>query len=121
MTDRIGSIKACGYRVMVEPESGEKKTDSGLIIADSKGRSEQEIGKLVAVGSLAWTDYGDGKPWAEVGDRVLYSKYGGKMISDPGSGIEYRILSDEDIVAVIYAETETFDANYHGDPSEQAA
>ena len=114
MTDSVGSIRACGYRVVVEPENNEKTSRGGIIIPE-KERAEQEVGKLVAAGPLAWTDQGDGTPWAEVGDRVLYSKYGGKMVHDPGSGVRYRVLNDEDIVAVIHSEGDVSNENYWGD------
>lgn len=116
MNDKVGAIKACGYRIVVQPEDDEKKTEGGIIIP-SKERAEQEIGKLVAVGDLAWSDHGDGTPWAKVGDRVLYSKYGGKIIDDPGSGIRYRILNDEDVYCVIESDSEIGQSDYHGDTS----
>jgi len=117
MSDTIGAIRACGYLVVVEPEDQEKKTESGIIIPQ-KQRAEQEIGRLVAIGPLAWSDHGKGEPWAEVGDRVLYSKYGGKMIDDPGSGIRYRVINDEDIFAVVDSEADINQENYDGETSK---
>lgn len=119
MTESVGSIRACGYRVIIEPEDEEKKSRGGIIIPE-KERAEQEVGKLVAVGPLAWSDQGDGTPWAEVGDRVLYSKYGGKMVDDPDTGIRYRMLNDEDIVAVINSGGSVSDENYFGNSQSVA-
>lgn len=116
MSDSIGAVRACGYRIIIDPES-EEKTTSGGIVLPARERAEQEAGKLVAVGPLAWKDYGDGTPWAEVGDRVLYSKYGGKMVHDPDTKKAYRIANDDDLIAVINSEGDISPDNYDGDIS----
>jgi co-chaperonin GroES (HSP10) len=38
-------------------------------------------------------------PWAQVGDKVYFAKYGGFLIEEGGE--QYRLLNDEDITAVI--------------------
>lgn len=105
------SIKPTGYRVLIEPESGEKTTESGIVIPQRE-RIEQETGTIVAIGPLAWNDHGSGQNWAEVGDRVLYAKYGGKMVKDPDTAIEYRIVNDEDVVAIINSEKSVSQEDY---------
>lgn len=115
MTDTVAGIRACGYRVIVEPENEEKTTEGGIIIP-SKERAEQEIGRVVAVGPDAWYDYKE--PWAKVGDRCLYSKYGGKIVDSPENGIRYRVLNDEDIVCIINFEGSVSQEDYHGDTSK---
>lgn len=114
MSEQIGSIRACGHRVIIEPENAEKKTESGIVIPE-KERAEQEIGTLVAIGNCAWEDYETA--WAQLGDRVLYSKYGGRMVDDPASGVRYRILNDTDIIAVIETDAEVPQEHYDGDTS----
>lgn len=68
-----------------------------------KGQRDQQKGHIVSVGSMAWKafdrDDPDWKPWAETGDLVLFSRYGGKTVYD--GEIEYRILNDEDVVAIV--------------------
>lgn len=115
--DTVGAIRACGYRVIIDPESEEKMSSGGIVIVP-KERFEQEAGQVVAVGPMAWTDQGDGTPWAKVGDRVIYSKYGGKMVEDPDTKKSYRIINDEDVIAVINSEEEVFSENYFGDTSK---
>ena len=105
------NIEPVGYRVLIEPESGEKKTDSGLIIPPRE-RIEQEIGTIVAIGPLAWADHANGENWAEVGDRVLYAKYGGKMVTDPETGVDYRCVNDEDIVCRIHSKSNVSSEDY---------
>ena len=41
------------------------------------------------------------KPWANVGDTVIYTKYGGKFVTDPDTKERYVVLNDEDVTAVI--------------------
>lgn len=110
-------IKPCGHRVLVKPLPTESKTASGIIMPESvkdKGQRDQQKGHLVSVGSMAWKafdrDDPDWKPWAEVGDLVLFSRYGGKSLFEPtrdekgqfdGGQTEFRILNDEDIAAIV--------------------
>ncbi len=111
MSEQVGALRPCGYRVLVEPESGEKTTEGGIVIPQ-KERIEQETGVLAAVGPLAWKDHGSGEPWAEPGDRIIYAKYGGRMVTDPDTGREYRLLNDEDISLVIKSDKSVTDESY---------
>lgn len=111
MNDQVGALKPCGYRVLIEPESGEKTTESGIVIPQ-KERIEQETGTLAAVGPLAWRDHGSGEAWAEIGDRVIYAKYGGRMVTDPDTAKEYRLLNDEDISLIIKSDKSTNNESY---------
>lgn len=79
----------------------EKNKDSLIHIPDTIKEKHQQAsvaGVLVAVGPDAWTDFKE--PFADPGDRVMYAKYGGLMVTGE-DGVEYRILNDTDIVAVI--------------------
>jgi len=113
MSDTIGAVRACGYRIIIDPESQETTTESGIVIP-ARERAEQEAGEIVAVGPLAWKDYGDGTPWAKVGDRVLYSKYGGKMVTDPDTKKMYKVANDEDIICVISSDKPIDQEHYDG-------
>jgi len=101
-------IKPCGHRVLVKCDEVDEKTSGGLYLAvQTKERKENEqiFGNLVAVGPTAWKafdkDDPEWKPWAKVGDRVTFAKYGGFSIEDPVTKEKFRILNDEDIVSVI--------------------
>ena len=78
----------------------EQTTASGLVIPDTAKEKPQE-GEVLAVGPGRWNDDGDERiPLdVKVGDRVLYSKYGGTEIKHGGE--EYLILSARDVLAVI--------------------
>lgn len=97
-------IKPAGYRVLVKVDPVEDVSKGGIILAfDEKlEKANQNKGTLVAVGPIAWQAFGHmhtGKPWAKVGDRIIFSKYAGKTVVDPETEEEYRLMQDEDIAA----------------------
>ena len=97
-------IEPAGHRVLVLPDTTEQVTKGGIILTETTTKQEQQaqiFGKIVAVGKTAWKGFDDGEPWAEIGDRVAIAKYGGFIIKDPITQIEYRLLNDEDICAII--------------------
>jgi len=96
-----------GHRVLVKPDVKEEKTQGGIIIAETI-REREELagifGTLVAVGPTAWAAFDDGRPWAQIGDKVVFSKYGGLVLEDPETKVLYRLLNDEDIYCTIESE-----------------
>lgn len=97
-------IKPCGHRVLIKCDEVDEKTSGGLYLAvETKERraNEQIFGTLVAIGENAWKAFDEGKPWAKVGDRVTFAKYGGFTIEDPVTKEKLRLLNDEDICAVV--------------------
>lgn len=97
-------IVPAGHRVLVKVDESEKVTKGGIIIADSiadKNTEANIFGIVVAVGANAWKAFDGGEPWAAVGDRVAFAKYGGFIIQDPDNGEKFRLLNDDDITAVI--------------------
>ena len=95
-------IKPAGHRVLVKPDEIEEVTEGGIILAQTdKSRKEdaQQSGTLVQVGPTAWKAFDEGEPWANVGDKVLFAKYGGYSVDLDGE--LHRIMNDEDITAVV--------------------
>ena len=93
------------YNVVVKPESVEEKTVGGLIIPESAlDKDQYGMGKgvLDAVSPLAFNypDWPDDAPMPQVGDRVLFIRYAGMLVTGADDE-EYRVLKDKDIVAVI--------------------
>ncbi len=88
-------LKPVDDRVLVRPTKGEEKTQTGIILPDTAKEKPQE-GEVIAVG----TDEEIQKVF-KVGDRVLYSKYGGTEIKLEGQ--EYLILSRSDVLAIVEA------------------
>jgi co-chaperonin GroES (HSP10) len=96
-------IVPCGHRVLVKIDEVEENTNGGIFIPKASAEKQEEagiFGTLVAVGDTAWKDFG-GRAWACVGDRVMIAKYGGFIAQESGDTTKYRILNDEDLVAVI--------------------
>ena len=94
------NLQPLGDRVIVKPLSEEdNKTPSGIYIPDTAKEKPQE-GEVVAVGPGELNENGENiKPDVEVGDKVVYSKYGGTEIKVEGT--EYLILSSRDILAKV--------------------
>ena len=85
-------------RVVVKPTEEEEMTASGLVILDTAKERPQE-GEVVAVGPGRFED-GNRIPMdVKVGDKVIYSKYGGTEVKIEGE--EYLILSARDVLAVL--------------------
>jgi len=86
--------------VLVKPDPIEETTKGGIIIAetirDAHGQA-QTTGTLVDVGPDAWAEFRG--PWAQIGEKVMYAKYGGLIVNGM-DGCDYRLLNDEQITAV---------------------
>ena len=92
-------LKPLEDRIVVRPLEAEQVTASGLVIPDTAKEKPQE-GEVLAVGPGRVDDSGKRIPLdVSVGDKVLYSKYGGTEVKY--SGEEYLILSARDVLAVI--------------------
>ncbi len=93
------NIKPLEDRIVVKPLDAEQTTASGLVIPDTAKEKPQE-GEVVAVGAGRFNDAGERVPMdIAVGDKVIYSKYGGTEVKY--SGGEYLILSARDVLAVV--------------------
>ena len=93
------SIKPLEDRIVVRQVEAEQTTASGLVIPDTATEKLQE-GEVVAVGPGRVADNGTRIPLdVQVGDKVVYSKYGGTELKY--SGEEYLVLSARDVLAVI--------------------
>ena len=93
------SIKPLEDRVVVRTLEAEQTTASGLVIPDTAKEKPQE-GEVLAVGPGRVDDNGQRVPLdVAVGDKVIYSKYGGTEVKYAGE--EYLILSARDLLAVV--------------------
>jgi chaperonin GroES len=93
------SIKPLEDRIVVKSLEAEQTTASGLVIPDTAKEKPQE-GEVLAVGPGRIDDKGNRVPLdITVGDRVIYSKYGGTEVKHQGD--EFLILSARDVLAVV--------------------
>ncbi len=94
-------ILPTGGHLLVLPDKVEEKTAGGIYLVQDTQEKEQQAattGKLVAVGPSAWTDLDDGSPWADVGDKINYSRYAGVVMAGQ-DGESYVLINDNDVLA----------------------
>ncbi|SDS80210.1 co-chaperone GroES [Paraoerskovia marina] len=93
------SIKPLEDRIVVKALEAETTTASGLVIPDTAKEKPQE-GEVLAVGPGRIDDKGNRVPVdVAVGDKVIYSKYGGTEVRYDGD--DYLVLSARDVLAVV--------------------
>ena len=94
------NIKPLEDRIVVKPLDAEQTTASGLVIPDTAKEKPQE-GEVVAVGPGRFNEDGDERIPMDisVGDKVIYSKYGGTEVKFGGD--EFLILSGRDVLAIV--------------------
>jgi len=94
----MASIKPLSDRVLVEPDTAEEKTESGIIIPDSAKEKPQK-GTVKAVGSGKVENGNKIDLTVKKGDKVLYGKYAGTEITL--DGIDYLIMREDDILGIV--------------------
>ena len=92
------SLEPLDDRVVVKPGEEEETTASGIVIPDTAKEKPQE-GEVVAVGPGRFEDGARVPMDVKVGDKVLYSKYGGTEVKIEGE--EHLVLSARDILAIV--------------------
>ncbi len=96
-------IRPLGDRVVVRPltdvEAGSVSA-SGIIIPDTAKKEKPEQGIVVAVGAGKWNEDGDKRLAmdVQVGDRVVFSKYGYDEVKVDGK--DYFIVSESSVLGV---------------------
>jgi chaperonin GroES len=97
MVTKATKMQPLADRLVVKPLQKEEMTKSGIIIPDTAKEKPQE-GEVIAVGPGKMTDDGKRIPMdLKVGDRVIYSKYGGSEIKV--DDVDMIILRESDILA----------------------
>ncbi len=92
-------LKPLDDRVVVEPVEAEETTAGGIVLPDT-AKEKPQRGKVLAVGPGRLLDNGERcAVGVEVGDEVLFGKYGGTDIEIDGK--EVKILRESDILAKI--------------------
>lgn len=91
-------LRPLATKVVVIAEEEEEKTAGGIVLPDT-AKSKPQTGRVIAVGSGRTLDDGKVVPLnVQVGQTVVYSKYGGNEVSLEGK--EYIILDEDQIYAV---------------------
>lgn len=99
MANSKQSLRPLGDKVVVEVIDEPQTTASGIVLPDT-AKEKSQRGKVIAVGSGKILDSGSREPMeVEVGDTVLFAKYGGTEVELGGQ--ELMILSQRDIHAIL--------------------
>ncbi len=86
-------------KIIVKQAEAQTQTASGLYIPDNAKEKTQQ-GEVLAVGPGRRDDKGERIPMdVKVGDKVLYSKYGGTEVHYEGE--DYLIVGARDILAIL--------------------
>ena len=95
-----------GWRVLILPYQGKKKSDGGILLTpetQEKERVATVCGYVLKIGPLAYRDldkFGENaEPWCEKGDWVIFCRYAGSRFKIEGG--EARLLNDDEILAKI--------------------
>ena len=95
----MANIRPLEDKIVIQASEAETTTPSGIVIPDTAKEKPQE-GKVLAVGPGRYDDNGKRIPVdVNVGDVVIYSKYGGTEVKHNGE--EYLILSARDVLAIV--------------------
>ncbi|MCA1793448.1 MAG: co-chaperone GroES [Desulfotignum sp.] len=93
------SLRPLSDRILVQRVAEDGKTKGGIIIPDTAKEKPAE-GKVVATGNGRMGEDGKLLPMdVKVGDRVLFSKYGGTDVKIDGE--DYLILRQDDVLGII--------------------
>lgn len=99
-------LKPTDDHIVVKADANEEKTKSGIYIPSTASEERPQMGEVIAVGPGKMTDEGKRLPMnVNVGDRVLFSKYGPSEIRMKPryekDGEELLILNQSDVLAIV--------------------
>jgi len=93
------NIRPLHDRVIVRRMEEERTSAGGIVIPDSATEKPAQ-GEVIAVGKGKILENGDVRPLdVKVGDKVLFSKYGGTEVKVDGE--ELLVMREDDITGVI--------------------
>lgn len=93
------NIRPLHDRVIVRRMEEERTSAGGIVIPDSATEKPAQ-GEVVAVGKGKILENGDVRPLdVKVGDKVLFSKYGGSEVKVEGE--ELLVMREDDITGVV--------------------
>ena len=105
--------KPLGARVLVQMRLAKKKLSSGIYLPQETRdteRAQNPVGKVVAIGPLAFKKRDSMEPWpegswCEVGDFLRVPKWTGDRwtvkIGDTEDEVEFMIMNDHEVIAKV--------------------
>lgn len=103
--ENTSGLRPCEFNVIVRQDDTDQKTKLGLIKPDEVVEREKHgktQGVLVALSPLAFNAdiWPPDMPRPEPGTRIAFAKHAGTFVTG-NDGIEYRVIKDRDVVAVL--------------------
>ena len=93
-----------GYRMLILPYAGPKKTKGGILLSDTTQETIQMTtvcGLVLKMGNLCYRDkekFPLGS-WCKLNDWAIFSRYAGSRFKIEGG--EVRVLNDDEIISTI--------------------
>lgn len=95
----MANIRPLGEKVVLKVVEADEKTAGGILLPDTAKKKPTE-GEVIAVGPGRTLENGERSTLTvSVGDRVLFSKYGGNEVTLDGT--DYTILDEDQIYAIV--------------------
>lgn len=98
MSDQKRSLRPVSDHLIVKAVDEDETTASGIILPDT-AKEKPQIGEVIAVGPGKMNHGQLVKMEIEVGQKVLYNKYGPTEFKLDGE--EYLVLSANDVLAIV--------------------
>ena len=100
-----GGIRCVEYNVLIKQDEVSEKTSGGLYLSEEtkdRDRHSETRGTLVGVSPMAFSfdEWPPDEPKPQVGQAVIFAKHAGVFV-EGNDGVEYRVVKDKDVVAVI--------------------
>ncbi len=90
------------YNVVIQPDGVEERSAGGIILVTndrSKWEVQEGIIDALSVHAFSYADWPEGARVPKVGDRVMFAKFAGALVTR--NGVEFRVCKDKDLVAVL--------------------
>ena len=98
--DKKLSIKPLSGYLLIEPLEAETRTKSGLYLPSSAQEKPAGQGMVIAIGDDLVLESGRAiSAPVEIGDKVIYKKWGGDEIKL--NGVEYKLVKFDDLMAIL--------------------
>lgn len=97
-------LRPVGYKVVIKPTSVSERTAGGIILTAKTLETDKlatDEGEVVAIADRAFNFDEPSNSDPKVGDVVKFSRYAGMTIRDEKGEIEFRVVEDKDICAVV--------------------
>ncbi len=106
------AIAAVNFRIVVQDEEVKETSEGGIILARDERLEKERAAKakVVSIGPTAFKAYRTIEEGKEVnghcplkaGDVIHYSPHTGLKVVDEEDGQVYRIITDDDVMALVY-------------------